>query len=293
MTAAPVLNFSFATAFSRTVGWVTPAELETLRRKKVAVAGMGGVGGSHLLTLTRLGIGTFHIADFDRFEVHNFNRQAGAFMSTLGEAKVDVLARMAQDIHPDLKLKKFSAGVQPENLEDFFNGVDLYVDGLDYFAFQAREMVYDYCQRKGIPIVTAGPIAMGAAMLVFMPGRMGANAYFDWRREDDEVTKAAKFLIGLTPSLPHLRQLVEKSSIDFKAHKGPSTPMACELCAGVAGVEAMKILLKRGRVRAAPYSIHFDAFENRLHIKNVWWGNRHPLQRLKIAMALRGFRKAP
>ena len=77
------MEFDYHEAFSRNLGWVTEAEQETLRNKRIAIAGMGGVGGSHLLTLTRLGIGAFNLADFDQFELANFNRQAGASVSHL------------------------------------------------------------------------------------------------------------------------------------------------------------------------------------------------------------------
>ena len=76
------MGFDYNTAFSRNIGWVTEAEQDALRHKKVAIAGLGGVGGSHLLTLARLGVGAFSIADFDTFDVVNFNRQAGAMVST-------------------------------------------------------------------------------------------------------------------------------------------------------------------------------------------------------------------
>ena len=52
-------HFAYDAAFSRNIGWVTEAEQATLRRKRIAIAGMGGVGGGHLLTLARLGIGAF------------------------------------------------------------------------------------------------------------------------------------------------------------------------------------------------------------------------------------------
>jgi tRNA A37 threonylcarbamoyladenosine dehydratase len=57
--------FRYEQAFSRNIGWVTPAEQQLLRGKRVAIAGGGGVGGVHLLTLARLGVSNFHIADFD------------------------------------------------------------------------------------------------------------------------------------------------------------------------------------------------------------------------------------
>ena len=67
--------FSYADAFDRNLGWFTETEQQALRSKTIAIAGMGGVGGVHLLTLVRLGFTKFRIADLDVFEVANFNRQ--------------------------------------------------------------------------------------------------------------------------------------------------------------------------------------------------------------------------
>ena len=103
--------FQYEQAFSRNIGWVTPAEQQQLRGKRIAIAGGGGVGGVHLLTLARLGVTQFHIADFDTFDIPNFNRQVGAMMSTVGQPKADVLARMARDINPALEVKIFPEGV--------------------------------------------------------------------------------------------------------------------------------------------------------------------------------------
>src|SRR5437868_313317 len=110
---------------------MTAAEQQILRRKRVAIAGLGGVGGAHLLTLTRLGIGAFRIGDFDTFDIANFNRQAGAMISSLGRPKTHVLSAMARDINPELDLTVLDEGVTEENLDAFLDGVDLYVDGLD------------------------------------------------------------------------------------------------------------------------------------------------------------------
>ena len=71
-------HFDYQKAFSRNIGWVTQDEQSILSSKQIAIAGLGGVGGSHLLTLTRLGVGNFHVADLDIFELANLNRQAPA-----------------------------------------------------------------------------------------------------------------------------------------------------------------------------------------------------------------------
>lgn len=280
--------FNFRQAFSRNIGWITQAEQDLLRGKTIAIAGLGGVGGSHLLTLTRLGIGAFHIADFDKFELANFNRQIGATVSHLDQPKTDVLADMALDINPELSLKKFPHGVTEDNLSEFFTGVDLYVDALDFFAFDAREKVFAYCAEHGIPAITAAPLGMGTAVLNFMPGQMTFEQYFQLEGQS-ETDKILHFLLGLSPAMLQRGYLVDPGAVDFINHKGPSTPMACELCAGVAATQALKILLKRGKVLAAPWGLHFDAYTNKL--AKTWrpGGNRNLIQRLGIALARRQF----
>lgn len=286
-----VKRFDREIAFSRTLGLVTREELKALQGKTVAIAGLGGVGGSHVLTLTRLGIGGFHLADFDTFSIENFNRQAGASMATVGLPKLDVMEEAARRINPELRIRRFPQGVTPENINEFFEGVDVYVDSLDYFAFKIRSLVFKMCYEKGIPAVTAGPLGMGTALLNFLPGEMTFQDYFDWKETDSDFIKAIKFLVGLAPSLPHRHYLVDPSYVDLSAKKGPSTPMGCELCAGFAGTEVLKILLNRGKVRPAPHSLHFDAYLNRMYSRKIWGGNRNPMQRLKIAYAIRTLRK--
>lgn len=276
--------FSYHQAFSRNIGWVTPKEQEILRSKRIAIAGMGGVGGVHLLTLARLGIGAFHIADFDVFDIVNFNRQVGATVSSLGKPKADVLASMAKDINPELDIRIFPEGVNQNNLSDFFTGVDLYVDGLDFFAFSARQATFAACAKLGIPAITAAPLGMGAALLNFLPGSMTFEEYFQWGDLPEEE-KALRFMLGLAPAGLHAYYLVDPSAINLAERRGPSTFMGCQLCAGVAATEALKILLNRGKVLAAPHGFHFDAFRNKL--VHTWrpGGNNNLLQRLALAFA--------
>jgi molybdopterin/thiamine biosynthesis adenylyltransferase len=280
--------FDYDQAFSRNIGWVTREEQQTLRRKTVAIAGMGGVGGSHLLTLTRLGIGRFHVADLDTFELANFNRQAGAMLSTSGQPKVEVLAKQARDINPELEIKLFPEGVTQENLRTFLSDADAYVDGLDFFSLDIRRAVFAACAEAGIPAVTAAPLGMGAALLNFLPGGMNFEQYFCLEGQS-EAEQLLRFLLGLSPAMLQRGYLVDPSAVDFARHRGPSTAMACELCAGLAATQVLKLLLQRGRVIAAPRGLHFDAYRNKLVATWRPGGNRHPLQRLALTIARRQF----
>ena len=281
--------FRYDEAFARNIGWVTEAEQAALRGKRIAIAGVGGVGGVHLLSLARLGIGAFHVAEMDTFDLVNFNRQAGAMMSTLGRPKVDVMVEMARHINPELDIKVFGEGVNAGNLDAFLDGVDLYVDGLDFFAFQARRDTFNACHAKGVPAVTAAPLGMGTAVLSFLPGRMSFEEYF---RLDgcDEDEMAVRFLLGLSPAMLQRGYLADPSRVDFAARRGPSTIAACQLCAGVTATEALKILLGRGEVLCAPWGFQFDAYRNR-YIK-TWrpWGNRNPVQQIGLFVARRQLR---
>jgi molybdopterin/thiamine biosynthesis adenylyltransferase len=284
----PPILFDYQTAFSRNIGWLTRQELDILKSKCIAIAGLGGVGGSHLLTLARLGVGKFNISDFDSFELPNFNRQAGASLSHLNQPKVDVLTEMVLDINPTLDIKKFPQGVNSDNLSEFLTGVDVYVDGLDFFAFEAREALFAGCTVRGIPAVTAAPLGMGSALLNFIPGQMTFEEYFRLQGKS-EADKILHFLLGLSPAMLQRGYLVDQSAVDFIDHKGPSTPMACEICAGFAATQALKILLHRGKVLAAPWGLHFDAYENKL--AKTWrpGGNSNPLQRIAIYLARKQF----
>ncbi len=273
--------FNYQLAFSRNIGWVTQAEQERLRTARIAIAGLGGVGGAHLRTLARLGISRFNISDFDDFDVHNINRQAGAFVSSLGQPKMDTVARIALDINPEINLRLFPKGVQPDNVDEFLRDVDIYVDGLDFFALPARRMVFAKCREKGIPVLTAAPLGIGTAFLYFSPTGMSAEDYFKWEGHNIQE-QYARFIAGLSPSMIQRDYLVAPEAVNFQEKRGPSTIMACDLCAGVMGASVLKILMGRGGVKAAPWGMHFDAYHQKL--KFTWrpFGNSNPLQRLLL-----------
>jgi molybdopterin/thiamine biosynthesis adenylyltransferase len=279
MTAA--IPFSYDKAFSRNIGWVTKVEQAKLKGARIAIAGLGGVGGAHLLTLSRLGISNFNISDFDEFDVHNLNRQAGAFMPFMGKPKLDTLAQLARDINPESDIQLFPKGVQPDNVDDFLRGVDVYVDGLDFFALPARRMVFAKCREKGIPALTAAPLGMGVAFLHFSPGGMSFEDYFKVEGHGSNE-QYARFIAGLSPAMVQRNYLVAPEAVNFAEKRGPSTVMACDLCAGVMGTCVLKLLLGRGAMRAAPWGMHFDAYHQTL--KHTWrpFGNSNPLQQLLL-----------
>src|SRR5438094_4645911 len=101
----------YARAFSRNIGIVSQEEQAILRGKRIAIPGCGGVGALHAITLARLGIQNFTIADFDVYKLENLNRQYTARFSTLERPKAEVVRDELLDINPEADVRVFDQGV--------------------------------------------------------------------------------------------------------------------------------------------------------------------------------------
>jgi len=276
----PMFKFDYDSAFARNIGWVTHQEQNLLKSKVVAIAGLGGVGGSHLLSLARLGIQNFHISDLDQFGLENFNRQVGATLSSIGRDKLQVLTEMALEINPDIQFEVFEDGINHENVSAFLNGVDIYVDGMDFFNVDIRELIFNSCDEIEVPFVTAGPIGMGVSYLVYTPGCMSPQKYFKFEGRDYD-DKILQFILGLNPKGWTRHYIQDPNSINLVEKRGPSTTMACQLCSAVASTQALKILLNRGKIYPLPYYHVYDPYLEAHHKGKLRFGCSGPLHYIK------------
>jgi len=148
-----------------------------LLEARVALVGLGGLGGPVLEGLARLGFGRIDAVDHDVFEPSNLNRQLLATESALGSAKaVAAKARLA-DVNPSVELCVRQARLGPDDFADFFRGADVAVDALGGMA--DRPAALRGAALAGVPLVTgsvAGATAMAATVL---PGWSGPASLFN------------------------------------------------------------------------------------------------------------------
>ncbi|MDP2963850.1 MAG: ThiF family adenylyltransferase [Sulfurimicrobium sp.] len=273
-------EFDYENAFSRNLGIVDSVEHARLRQSTVAIAGMGGVGGDYLISLVRAGVGGFHIAEFDEFELANFNRQYGANTRTLGRRKIEVMLEYALEINPELRVKIFDKGISTGNIDEFLSNVDLVVDGVDVFAVDIHPLLINSASARGLVTIAAVPLGLGAGILAFGPGGMSYDNYFAISPDMSEEEKIIQFALGFSPEMHHLKYLDPKS-INLKARKGPSSIAGCKLCAGFITTQALLALLHPNEIKLVPWYTYLDARLSRFHHRRLWMGNRNPLQRLK------------
>lgn len=284
-------DFDYDSAFSRNLGIVSSDEHERLRLSTVAIAGMGGVGGDYLISLVRAGVGGFHIAEFDEFELANFNRQYGANTRTLNRRKIEVMLEYALEINPELRVKIFDKGLDASNIDEFLSGVNLAVNGMDIFAVDMHPLLINSATARGLITVAAVPLGLGAGVLAFGPGGMSYENYFAISPNMSEEEKIIQFALGFAPEMYHLKYL-DPQSINLKARKGPSSIAGCKLCAGFITTQALLALLHPQELHLAPWYTYLDARLNRFHHRRLWLGNRNPLQRLKSFVAKKRLDKA-
>ena len=140
--------------FSRTAYVFGEQSIEKLNNAKVAVFGVGGVGGYICEALARAGVGRIDIFDRDTVSVSNINRQIIALHSTVGESKVDVMKRRILDINPECEVGAFNMFYLPENADRVdLNVYDYIADAVDTVA--AKLEIIERANKLGIRVISA------------------------------------------------------------------------------------------------------------------------------------------
>ena len=146
------MSFDYYSFTGRNIGFVDEREQQLLRQARVFVCGVGGMGGAAFMALARAGVGNFVIADIDRFEVSNLNRQVFAFADEVGREKAEVAAEAARRINPTIEIE-----VLGENWTDELAGIaarcPVIVNGMDDIA--AGVHLYRSAKAAGATVIDA------------------------------------------------------------------------------------------------------------------------------------------
>jgi molybdopterin/thiamine biosynthesis adenylyltransferase len=272
--------------FIRNIGILDNTEQNKLLNTRVAVAGAGGVGGLHLLTLARLGIGKFTIADHDTFEKANINRQFGATRHTLGRNKAEVMCEMIKDINLEADVRVFTKRIYDDNVDSFFEDVDIFVDGIDFFEIDARRLIFKKARDKKIYALTSAPLGFGATLQIFSPYGMSFDDYFGIKDNLSYMEKIAAFASGLAPHPYHIRYM-DISKVNLKERIGPALSVACALSSSLIATEVVKIITGKGKIKPVPHYLQIDILRNKCKTGYLFMGGKNPIQKLKKRLILK------
>lgn len=142
------------TQFARTELLLGAAALKKLGHARVAVFGLGGVGGYVVEALSRCGVGALDLIDSDRISLTNLNRQILATHQTIGQPKVDVAAERVLAINPNCRITKYQTFYLPQNDSEFdFSQYDYVVDAIDTVTGKIGLIMAT--KAAGVPIISA------------------------------------------------------------------------------------------------------------------------------------------
>ena len=140
--------------YSRTELILGKDGVQRLKTARVALFGVGGVGGFAAEALARAGVGEIHLFDRDVVSESNINRQIVALRSTVGRYKTEVMAERIGDINPNIKVVCHNVFYLPENAEEYpLEGYDYVLDAVD--TVSAKLEIVVRCKRAGVPVISA------------------------------------------------------------------------------------------------------------------------------------------
>jgi bacteriocin biosynthesis cyclodehydratase domain-containing protein len=214
--------------FSDIGGGITPSECqERLREAKVAVLGVGGLGGWSALALACTGVGEMWLIDGDRVEVSNLNRQIQFTESDVGELKVERAAARLRAFNSEMKVTTEARRLESEeDIAKFVAGADVVIDAADWPAHDIERWCNTACFAAGIPYITMShfpPIARVGPL--YVPGKTGCFVCQEiaYRREYPLLVKAVE---------------QRRAKPSPAATLGP----ACGLIGGQVGMEVLHLL---------------------------------------------------
>lgn len=152
------------------------AEQLRLAESRVAVAGAGGLGGQVILLLARVGVGTLVVADGDRFEESNLNRQSLCATGTVGELKALAAAGTVASVNPGVRVIPHPVKLDGGVIDGILADCDAVVDGLDNVP--DRMLLQDAAARLGIPMVHGALAGFEGRVMTVLPGDAGVRALY-------------------------------------------------------------------------------------------------------------------
>ena len=140
--------------FSRTAILLGEEGIEKLKKARVAVFGVGGVGGYVVEALARSGVGALDLIDMDRVSESNINRQIIALHSTVGRLKTEVARERVKDINPDIEVRVYNVFYLPETASQFdFSKYDYVVDAID--TVSGKISLIERASASNVPVISS------------------------------------------------------------------------------------------------------------------------------------------
>lgn len=140
-----------------------------VKKLKIGVAGLGGMGSNIAEIFARLGVGHLRLADPDIIEASNINRQVIANTRTLGKTKLEACVQELNGIDPEIELAKFPDGITADNAEEFVKGLDVVINEIDVLHMDTQMHLLRAARKHGLAVYTTLVVGVGIHLYKYSP----------------------------------------------------------------------------------------------------------------------------
>lgn len=193
--------------YLRNLGTVGFEGQKKLLKSRVAVIGLGGLGGYISLALARMGVGTLVLVDGDVFVDHNLNRQALSEVNAMGKPKAEVAERVVARINPAVEVIAWKEFVRADNLDRILERCQVVVDGLDNMP--ARLDLEEAARKAGIPLVHGAIAGFTGQVLTIFPGDPGLKAIYG----ENPPERGAEVELGTPAATPMMVAAIQVQEV--------------------------------------------------------------------------------
>jgi len=179
--------------YTRNMNSLSASDQAKLLQSRVAIVGLGGLGGTVAETLARIGVGTITLIDGDVFEESNLNRQLVSSEKNLSHIKVEAAAQRIRDINSSIMVYSHHQKLDPENAVELLTNVDVAVDCLD--SITTRFELETVSKALGIPMVSAAVGGYAGQLTTIFPEDRGLELIYG-PLESISVTRGAEVKLG-------------------------------------------------------------------------------------------------
>jgi len=225
--------------YQRNLGVVSPSEQVKLLQSKVAIIGTGGLGGTVLELLSRMGIGKLIIADKDIIGDSNLNRQILSTETNSGQSKTEVAVKRVKEINSSIEITGHSVFIDSDNVKKIIKGAGVVVDALDNLP--SRFVLQRACQDLKIPLVHGAIAGFNGQLTTIFPEDKGLELIYG--SDKDLPEHGSEVILGAPTVTP-------------------------ALIASLEAQEVIKILLKRGKLFRNRL-LYLDIEEGTMEILNL------------------------
>ncbi len=254
---------------NRNIGFITKKEQQLLKDSCVAVFGTGGLGGVVAELACRMGIGSIKLIDHSTFEPTNLNRQIFCFHSTFSKNKIDVTETFLKDISPQVKIEKYLRE-EEGNIDQILKGVNVALLCVD--KVRACILISRKTREKNIPLVESWAIPYGNVRVFTKdtPSLEEAYSLPSLNKELKGISEA-EFknmdlkMLEAVAQFPGIKSFYGPEAV-MRIVKGenPTFAPCVWLNSVLMSLEAVKILLGRGKIALAPEFVLFDPFSGQI-----------------------------